>query len=178
MTTSDSLQSPIPKKKGRRKGTKNGQGKKTKIKTPKKTRGRKGVHRVFTKGKRGYVKIDPYRKTVIIKGSVPKTVGAALEQGMYLFSRKYIQNNIPENINSVIQSHVNLSGPKTAHSLEERLRSFIIVRNNPAILNELHEYHHLRGGLIKKILNRSPLLPILQFDQNYIVFQKKGVIVN
>lgn len=139
---------PPSKKRGRPKGSKNKKKKKKPGSKRKKKRGRRGLFKVFDKGKRFYLKMDPYRKKVKVSKSLPGSVGAALTDLTLLFARKSIQNNIAENINSVLQSLLRLRGPKTIDSVEKLIRVWIIVRNNPDILNEIRIERTIRGSFL------------------------------
>lgn len=144
---------PSPsKKRGRPKGSKNKKKEKKSGPKKKKKRGRRGLFRVFDKGKRFYLKIDPYRKKVKVSKSLPASLGAALKDVTLLFARKSIQNNIAENINSILQSLLRLRGPKTIDSVEKLIRAWIIVRNNPEILNEIRIERTIRGSFLKNNL--------------------------
>ena len=149
---------PVKKKRGRPKGVKNGQGKKKKKPTVKKKRGRKGFLSVFTKGKRGYANIDPYRRTVRVGKDISPAVAAALGEVVNLYPKMFIQNNLAENINSVLSRTVVLSGPKTAEGVERRLRALIICRNNPELLETLIINHMFQQSFLIKQIIDSPLL--------------------
>lgn len=143
-------ESIIPKKskgRGRPKGVKNGQGKK-KPKRKNKKRGRKGLFTVFTKGTRGYVKVDPYRKTLKLARGCLASVAWGLNRTFELFARMSIQNNLAENINSVIRTILSLRGPKTIESMSSRLRTTLIVRNKPEIIYEVE----IKRGVRSKFL--------------------------
>lgn len=144
MITKESLYPPPSKKCGRPKGSKNKRKGKTSGK--KKKRGRKGLFKVFDKGKKFYFKVDPYRKTVKLSKNLPASVGAALAEVIKLFARKSIQNNVSENLNSILKSHLKLCGPKTIETVERRIRAFIIVRNDPEILDDIQIARNVRGS--------------------------------
>ncbi|MHA1339638.1 MAG: hypothetical protein ACTSRZ_05810, partial [Promethearchaeota archaeon] len=59
-----------------------------------------------------------------------------------------IQNNVSENLNSVLQSLLRLRGPKTIKSVERRIRDWVIVRNNPEILDEIRIERTIRGTFL------------------------------
>lgn len=138
------LNAPPPKKVGRPKGSKT--KKKDKGTKKNETRGRKGLFKVFTKGKKFYFKVDPYRKTVRVSNSLPASVATTLADILDLFAQKSIQNNVSENLNSVLQSLLRLKGPKTVESVEQRIRGFVIVRNNPGILDDIQIDRNVRGA--------------------------------
>ena len=143
MVKREPLKMSPPKKVGRPKGSKT--KKKCKVCTKNKKRGRKGLFKVFDKGKKFYLKVDPYRKTVNVSKNLPATVGATLTEVLILFALKSIQNNVSENLNSVLQSLLRLKGPKTIESVEQRIRAFLIVRNIPEILDEIQIDRNVRG---------------------------------
>jgi hypothetical protein len=144
----ESISPPVAKPKGRPKGTKNGQGRKKSKK--KKQRGRKGFKRIFTKGKKGYVKVDPYRETLRFSKDCPAAVVTGLNKTFHVFAGMSIQNNQAENINSVIESLVRLRGPRTIETLEQRLRATVIIRNDPSILDHIEISRQLRGEFLLK----------------------------
>jgi len=168
--------SPAPV--GRPKGVKNGQGKKKKKSTKNKKRGRKGLFAVFTKGKRGYMNVDPYRKTLKVSKGCLGTVDAALNRAFEIYYRKSIQNNIAENINSVLQSLMRLRGPKTLVFVERRLRATIIVRNTPEILQEIRIQRNLHGDFLLKQFNIPSFSRIIEDGWNLPGLEKKEVCVN
>ena len=140
----ESTLQPVKKKRGRPKGTKKGQGKKKQqLEKKKKKRGRKGLFTIFDRGKKGYVQVDPDKKKCRIKKGSPAAVTAALNHGIELFSNKFIQNNVAENKNSVMRAYRHLTGPKTEEGLDRRLRTFIILENNPIKLQEIQVSHDL-----------------------------------
>lgn len=143
METRTPLDALAPKKRGRPRGSKT--KKKTKRSNKKKRRGRKGLFKVFDKGKKFFFKIDPYRKTVRTSNNLPVSVAAALAEVLNLFALKSIQNNVSENLNSVVKSLLRLRGPKTVESVERRIRAFLIVRNIPEILDEIQIDRNVRG---------------------------------
>ncbi|MBD3256167.1 MAG: DDE-type integrase/transposase/recombinase [Candidatus Lokiarchaeota archaeon] len=141
------LNVPLPKKVGRPKGSKTKKNHKRSSK--KKKRGRKGLFKVFDKGKKFFFKVDPYRKTIRGSKHLPATVQATLAEVLELFALKSIQNNVSENLNSVLQSLLRLRGPKTVDSVEQRIRAFLIVRNTPEILKEIEIERNVRGKFFK-----------------------------
>jgi hypothetical protein len=153
------LSPPQPKPKGRPKGTKNGQGRKKR--SEKKQRGRKGFKRIFTKGKKGYVKVDPYRKTIRFSKDCPATVATGLDKTFHVFAGMSIQNNQAENINSVIESLVRMRGPRTMETLEQRLRATVIIRNDPSILDHIEISRQIRGEFLLKNMKARDLLTFL-----------------
>ena len=144
MTTRTPLNPPPSKKRGRPKGSKN----KRKRNPPKKNvkQDKRGVFKVFDKGKRFYAKIDPYRKTVKISKDLPASLKTALAEVLNLFALMSIQNNLSENKNSILQSKMRLRGPKTVESAERRIRATEIVQNQPEILEEIQISRNVRGS--------------------------------
>ncbi|TFG11240.1 MAG: hypothetical protein EU535_07460 [Promethearchaeota archaeon] len=147
MVKREVLNAPPPKKVGRPKGSKT--KKKVKSSNKNKKRGRKGLFKVFDKGIKFFFKVDPYRKKVRVSKNLPATVSATLAELLDLFALKSIQNNVSENLNSVLQSLLRLRGPKTVESVERRIRAFLIVRNIPNILDEIHIERNVRGTFFK-----------------------------
>lgn len=76
METRTDLTPKVKGKRGRPKGSKT--KRKKKAPGPKKKRGRKGLYTVFTKGKIGFARIDPYRDKLKISNGESSTVAAAL----------------------------------------------------------------------------------------------------
>jgi len=148
LITKRPINPPPSKKRGRPKGSKNKKKKRNPGPKRKKKRGRRGLFKVFDKGKKFYLKIDPYRKTIKVSKRLPASIGAALTDVTLLFARMSIQNNIAENINSILQSLLRLRGPKTIESVEKLIRVWIIVRNNPDILNEIRIERTIRGSFL------------------------------
>lgn len=155
------LTQPPPNPVGRPKGAKT-RKKKPKKKT-KKTKGRKGLFLVFDKGKKGYMKIDPYRKTLKVSKACPETVAAALNMVIFIYAQITIQNNLAENINSVLQSIIRLKGPKSIESAEKRLRATLIIRNDPTIIENLTIKRNLHG---KFVLNNLQVTNYERMDAN------------
>jgi len=141
------LTPPPSKKRGRPMGSTNKSKKKNKS-VIKQTPGRKGLFSVFSKGKRGYVAVDPYRKTLKLSKSMDPKIFAILQEILRLFTRKKIQNNVAENSNSVIQLLLKLCGPKTETSVEKKIRAFVIVRNQPELLLQVRVERNIRGSFI------------------------------
>jgi hypothetical protein len=178
LKTEESLVKPVPKKKGRPKGVKNGHGKGNYKKKPKNQllkRGPKGIFVVFDKGKKGYAKIDPGKKQVRLAKGGSHTVGAVLNQVIRLYARMTVQNNLAENKNSVVEHRVWLSGPKDLDGVEKRLRTFLYFLNNPKELPKLQIRHRLRGDLVYKELESGLMGHILR--SNYSYSQKMGGIL-
>lgn len=90
MESIENLNSQPKKKRGRPKGVKNGQKKKKRVRQVKKKRGRKGFRMVFNRGKRGYAKVEPYRKTIRVGKEISPAVAAALGEVVNSYALKYI----------------------------------------------------------------------------------------
>jgi len=178
MVDEEDLIPPIPKKRGRPKGVKNGQGKKSKKVKPKKKRGRKGIFAPFNRGKRGYAKIDPFRKTLRLAKDVSPAVAAAFGETKDLFWHKSISNNLAENINSVVEARVHLTGPKSPESLEQRLRAFLLIRNNPEILDFLPITHRFQPQILFNEWKHSGMRHLFEMSKNYTNNEKREVLVN
>lgn len=137
----------ISNKRGRPKGSKNKKkNKKKSVKTKK--RGRRGLLKVFYNGKRGYVKVDPYRITLKFSKNMDPKIISVLKELFELFFRKTIQNNVGEGSNSVLQSLLKLCGPKTISSVENKIRCFVIIRNEPKLLSKVQIDRNIRGDFI------------------------------
>lgn len=144
---------PPTRPRGRPRGSRTrGRAKK---KRPKKKPGRKKLFDVFEIGKRGYVKVDPYRKTVKFAKSVLPPVKQGVQDAFRLFVGKNIQNNLAETINSVLQAIISLKGPHSLESLEKRIRGVFFLWNTrwhlPAeLLPRTHRapllFHRMFGG--------------------------------
>ena len=136
----------IKKKCGRPKGSKT--KKRHNKPMTKKQRGRKGLYTVFEKGAIGYAIIDPYRDKLKIRKGLSRPVGAGLNATLKLFPLMSIQNNLAENINSILRAIIRLRGPKTIESVERRIRATLKVRNHPEILDEVRITRHVRGSFL------------------------------
>lgn len=155
MITKEPLNPPLSKNRDRPKGSKN---KKTaRCSKKKKKRGRKRIFKVFDKGKKFYFHMNPYKKKVKLSKNLPVSVGAALAEVLNLFARKSIQNNVSENLNSILQSLLNLCGPKTIESVERDIRAWVIVQNDPEILHEIQIDRNVRGTFL---INNLKLIEI------------------
>ena len=141
------LKPPPTRKRGRPSGSKN-KSKKKKKSTKKNEQGRRGLFKVFYNGKRGYVKVDPYRMTLRFSKNINPKIVATLKELLGLFIRKMIQNNVAEGSNNVIQSLLKLSGPKTESSLENKIRALVMIQNEPKLLNEVQIERNTRGDFM------------------------------
>ena len=103
------LSPKIKKKLGRPKGSKT--KKRHKEPRTKKNPCRKGLYTVFEKGAIGYAIIDPYRDKFEIRKGLSRPVGAGLNATLKLFPLMSIQNNLAENINSILLAIIRLRGP-------------------------------------------------------------------
>ncbi|MBD3343420.1 MAG: DDE-type integrase/transposase/recombinase [Candidatus Lokiarchaeota archaeon] len=136
-----------PKKLGRPKGSKNkSKNKKKSVKNNKP--GKRGLLKVFYNGKRGYVKVDPYRLTLKFSKTMDPKLISVLTDLLELFFRKTIQNNVGEGSNSVLQSLLKLCGPKTISSVEDKIRAFAMIRNRPELLSKVQIDRNIRGTFI------------------------------
>jgi hypothetical protein len=145
LTRTEPVQVPPKRKRGRPKGVKNGQGKKKAKGTGE--RGRRGLFGVFSRGEKGYMKVDPRRALLHLAERCPSAVVAALGVTFNLFGGMSIQNNLAENINSVIRALWRMRGPRVPETFEKRLRAVLIVRNDPAVIKSLHIARHVRGTI-------------------------------
>jgi len=145
------LNPPPLRKRGRPLGSKN-KSKKKKRSVKNKRHGRQGLLKVFYKGQRGYMKLDPYRTTIKFSKNMDPKIAATLKELFGLFLRKTIQNNVAEGSNSVIQSLLKLCGPKTESSVEKKIRAFVIIRNEPELLYNIQIERNIRGDFIIKDL--------------------------
>ena len=155
------LSPPPLKKRGRPKGSTN-KSKRKKKSVKKQTPGRKGLFSVFSKGKRGYVAVDPYRKTLKMSNSLDPKIRAILKEVLELFTRKKIQNNVAENSNSMIQLLLKLCGPKTEASVEKKIRAFVIVRNQPELLLKVRIERNIRGSFVIDSLISPELAQLME----------------
>ena len=134
------------KKRERPKGSKTKKRHKKPI--TKKKRGRKGLYTVFEKGTIGYATIDPYRDKLKLGKGLSRPVSAGLNATLKLFPLMSIQNNLAENINSILRATIRLRGPKTINSVERRIRATLKVRNHPEILDEVRITRQVRGSFL------------------------------
>ena len=136
----------MKKKLGRPTGSKT--KKRRKKPRTKKNRGRKGLYTVFKKGTIGYATIDPYRDKLKVGKGLSSPVGAGLNATLKLFPLMSIQNNLAENINSILRAIIRLRGPKTIESVERRIRGTLKIRNHPEILDEVRIMRQVRGDFL------------------------------
>jgi len=136
-----------PKKRGRPKGSKKkSKSKKKSVKT--KNPGKRGLLKVFYNGKRGYVMVNPYSLTLKFSKNMDPKLISVLKELFELFFRKTIQNNVGEGSNSVLQSLLKLCGPKTIPSVEDKIRAFAMIRNQPELLSKVRIDRNIRGTFI------------------------------
>ena len=154
------LNSKIKKKLGRPKGSKN--KKRHKKPRTKKKRGRKGLYTVFEKGTIGYATIDPYRDKLKIGKRLSRPVSAGLNATLKLFPLMSIQNNLAENINSILRAIIRLRGPKPIESVERRIRATLKVRNHPEILDEVRITRQVRGNFLMNNLKLIECADLLE----------------
>jgi hypothetical protein len=150
----------IKKKRGRPKGSKT----KKRHKNPgtMKKRGRKGLYTVFEKGTIGYAIIDPYRDKLKLGKGLSRPVGAGLNATLKLFPLMSIQNNLAENINSILRAIIRLRGPKTIESVERRIRATLKIRNHPEILDEVRIMRQVRGDFLMNNLKLTECADLLE----------------
>ncbi|MCF2139450.1 MAG: hypothetical protein K9W44_05280 [Candidatus Lokiarchaeota archaeon] len=67
----------------------------------------------------------------------------------------------------MIESRVHLFGPKTAEGLEQRLRTFIIARNNPEILEIIIVPHRFSPKILFNEWNNSGIKRLFQLNENW-----------
>lgn len=155
----------VTKKRGRPKGSKtkkNHQRARTK-----KKRGRKGLYTVFQRGSIGYATIDPYRDKLKLKKGLSRPVSAGLNATLKLYALMSIQNNLAENINSILRAIIRLRGPKTIESVERRIRATLKIRNHPEILEDVRITRKVRGNFLMNNLKLAECADLL----------KRGIIV-
>jgi transposase-like protein len=160
MEARNDLTPKVKKKRGRPKGAKT--KKKRKTPRPKKSRGRKGLYTVFEKGVIGYATIDPYRDKLKIGKRLSRPVGAGLNATLKLFPLMSIQNNLAENINSILRAIIRLRGPKTIESVERRIRATLKIRNHPEILEEVRITRQVRGDFLMNNLKLTECADLLE----------------
>ena len=160
MEARSDLTPKIKKKRGRPKGSKT----QKRRKTPriKKNRGRKGLYTVFEKGAIGYAIIDPYRDKLKIGKRLSRPVAAGLNATLMLFHLMSIQNNLAENINSILRAIIRLRGPKTIESVERRIRATLKIRNHPEILEEVRITRQVRGDFLMNNLKLTECADLLE----------------
>ena len=116
---------------------------------------KKGLFVVFVKEKKHYIKIGPYRKNLKFGKNYLGTVATTLNIVIDLFARITIQNNLAENINSVLQSIIRLKEPKSIETVENRLRATLIVRNKSFILQNLRIGRNIQGKFVLNNVHMS-----------------------
>ena len=172
METRTDLTPKVKGKRGRPKGSKN----KKRIVSPrsKKKRGRKGLYTVFSKGKKGYAIIDPYRDKLKLSKEVSSTVAAALNATLFLYALMSIQNNLAEHINSILRAILRLTGPKTIESVEMRIRATLKIRNHSELLEQIFIERKVRGEFL---INNLKLIEIAElFERGVLIkdIKKRG----
>lgn len=150
----------MKKKLGRPKGSKT--KKRRKKPRTKKNRGRKGLYTVFKRGTIGYATIDPYRDKLKVGKGLSSPVGAGLNATLKLFPLMSIQNNLAENINSILRAIIRLRGPKTIESVERRIRATLKIRNHPEILDEVRIMRQVRGDFLMNNLKLIECADLLE----------------
>ena len=160
MEARSDLTPKVKKKRGRPKGSKTQKRRKTP--RTKKNRGRKGLYTVFEKGAIGYAIIDPYRDKLKIGKRLSRPVAAGLNATLKLFPLMSIQNNLAENINSILRAIIRLRGPKTIESVERRIRATLKIRNHPEILEEVRITRQVRGDFLMNNLKLTECADLLE----------------
>ena len=89
------------------------------------------------------------------------TIIAVLKELFELFFLKTVQNNVAEGSNSVLQSLLKLCGPKTISSVEDKIRAFVMIRNQPELLLKVRIDRNIRGTFISNDLITPELARLL-----------------
>jgi len=126
----EALFMPLKRPRGRPKGTKNGTRKKARNATTSLSRSPRGLFKVFTSGKRGYVRVFPGKKRLLFTSGVDVDVKKGLADTFGLFRGKYVQNNFSETINNILRTVTCLNGSRSIEALARRIRSILIMRND------------------------------------------------
>jgi hypothetical protein len=126
----EALFMPLKQPRGRPKGTKNGTRKKARNATTSLSRSPRGLFKVFTSGKRGYVRVFPGKKRLLFTSGVDVDVKKGLADTFGLFRGKYVQNNFSETINNILRTVTCLNGSRSIEALARRIRSILIMRND------------------------------------------------
>ncbi len=121
---------------------------------------------MFYKGKRGYVKVDPYRMTLKFSKNTNLQILATLKELFGQFFRKFIQNNVGEGSNNAIISLLKLCESKTELSIENRICPVVIVRNHPKLLNEIQIERNISGDFITNNLISTELAHLMSQGRN------------
>ncbi|MCF2138481.1 MAG: hypothetical protein K9W44_00330 [Candidatus Lokiarchaeota archaeon] len=100
------------------------------------------------------------------KGVLP-AVAAAIRETQDLFWKKSQLDNLAENINSVIETRVQLTGTETLEGLEQRLREFIITKNNPEILEITFVSYKFSPKILFSEWNNSRIKKLFQLNENF-----------
>jgi hypothetical protein len=143
MQVSEPLSPPPKRPRGRPKGSRNKPKSKSKpAKTDKKKHAR-GIFKVFSSGKKGYVRVFPGQKRLLFPGNVLPAVQQGMNDAMALFAGKYIQNNWSEGINNIIRLLARLMGIRSVEKFNRRIRTFFIMRNDePEITDKVFPRRH------------------------------------
>lgn len=92
--------------------------------------------------------VDPYRLTLQFSKTMNPKIISVLKELFELFFRNTIQNNVGEGSNSVLQSLLKLCSPKTISSVENKICSFVIIRNEPKLFSKVQIERNIRGDFI------------------------------
>lgn len=136
--------SPPPKRpRGRPKGSKNKPKKASKPAETEKPKHARGIFKVFSSGKKGYVRVFPGQKRLLFPGNVLPAVQQGMNDAMALFAGKYIQNNWSEAINNIMRLLARLMGFRSMEKLSKRIKTFFIMRNDePEITDDVFFRRH------------------------------------
>jgi hypothetical protein len=143
LQTSEPLAPPPKRVRGRPKGAKNKAKPAGKATKPKKEKHVRGIFKVFSSGKRGYVKVFPGKKTLLFPPTVLPPVQQGMSDAMALFAGKFIQNNWSETINNILRRLARLMGLRSEEKLDQRIRTFFIMWNDePEITEKVFQKRH------------------------------------
>jgi hypothetical protein len=99
--------------------------------------------KVFTRGKRGYVRVFPGKKRMIFAATALQPVQQGLSDALALFAGMSIQNNLSETINNILRQLACLKGIRSMEKLETKIRTFFIMRNDmPKITADVFTVQH------------------------------------
>jgi len=73
-----------------------------------------------------------------------------------------IQNNLAENINTILRAIIRLRGPKTIETVERRIRVTLKIRNHPEILDEVRITRQVRGAFFMNNLKLTECADLLK----------------
>ena len=141
--TSEPLFPPPKRPVGRPRGSKNKVKKKDKKAGTTEKKHVRGIFKVFSSGRKGYVKVFPGKKQLLFPGSVLPPVQQSMTDAMALFAGKFIQNNWSETINNIMRLLARLMGFRSMEKLNNRIRTFFIMWNDePEITDDVFQRRH------------------------------------